>query len=607
MKRRLPILYWLIPLLYLVVIVYFLYAQFSAGQTFNLKVGTLVLSGVSSERTFFRPEGIDELTLRYESLEVSFSGKRPLILVTASGEEVRPAIRSYQTFPQGVQVQFDGGTLLRFTQTGELGDQVLIDPLLADTAARVTSLSFPLLVRSGTMERVRGIALLSFSGAGGQYFISLPDDAAFDVETQRITVRNLSEASGILIERAGQGEPDPYRYWFARGEQFADEPGYQRGLAAYLDRAYASWKIRAFSGGESLPRMELLGAAMLSEALKRGEYPELRVPFYQALLQLRAQGPEASLPARTTPYVGGLDLYYRQLQSSIPRRLEEITGRIQRSDTTVLQDPDLICFILNHGPFSLIEEIIRLADGVDNEAAPLPLLLSVADAYTQVSELIGPTGNSLPRITDIVENRLLPSIRRTDQGLFLPQDGTVSVRQNVDAGNILVRLGGILDRPAFLAIGQNILLSCLQLADSRGVLPARLALRAGRPEAPEGRILAEDIYSRIAPLRYTPREVPLYHSLGPGSWIWTASAATTTEIETASYRFTFRFPPGATHYLLIQGIKPFQGLQLHGTPWKSDPAYYRYSDGWVYDGATQSLILKLTHRDEVEELLIRYP
>ena len=604
MKRRLSPLYALIPVLYVLVILALLYAQFSSRERFSQTVGSLTFSGVRAKGNLFSRQALEEVSLRYDLVELPFSSRRPLLLLTASGEEMRPALQACTVLAQGVQVQFERGIRLQFLLEGEHGDRVRIEPHLPDLGVEISSLSFPLHLREGKAESVEGLPLLSVSR---RLFVSLPYDSSFDASSQRLSLPNRPGGMSLVLEPVAQGEEDPYLHWFGRDGSLADEAGFQEGVSAWLDRAYGAWKTRALAPGEYPARPEEMGAVFLSEALKRGEYPQVRVPFYQHLLQQKQADPRLQAPLLTTPYVGALDQYYQLLQGSIPRRLEGITALIRRGDPAVLGTPDLLRFIMNHGPFSLTEEVIRLADGVDLAAAPLPLVLSAADVYVEAGRLIGPAGSLSPRLAALAGKRLLPAIRRAGQGLYLQAEGAVDVRHSLAAGRLLLELGETGGREALVPIGRSLILSALRHADARGTLPARLTLEEDGAGGPEGRVAPEEVYARIVHPRYLPHEVPLYSQLGPGAWVWTASSEVTAEVGAASSRFTFSFPVGATHYVLLQGIKPFQTLRLHGLAWKTDPGYYRYSDGWVYDAATQTLFLKLTHREEVEELLVAGP
>jgi hypothetical protein len=155
-------------------------------------------------------------------------------------------------------------------------------------------------------------------------------------------------------------------------------------------------------------------------------------------------------------------------------------------------------------------------------------------------------------------------------------------------------------------IGRTLIDSALDLADGEGFLPSRIRIQDGKVEPIGDSLSPQSIYDLLPGSDYTPKEIPLYTYLYPGSWVWTASKLQEVKIDDAQYRFVFSFPVGDTHYLLIQGIRPLDSMIMHGIPWKSDPEYFRYTDGWVYDESTQTLYVKLTHRLEVEELLLNY-
>ena len=47
---------------------------------------------------------------------------------------------------------------------------------------------------------------------------------------------------------------------------------------------------------------------------------------------------------------------------------------------------------------------------------------------------------------------------------------------------------------------------------------------------------------------------------------------------------------------------------MHGIPWKSDPEFQIYSDGWVYDSLRRALFVKIRHRSELQSIrIIRRP
>ncbi len=68
-----------------------------------------------------------------------------------------------------------------------------------------------------------------------------------------------------------------------------------------------------------------------------------------------------------------------------------------------------------------------------------------------------------------------------------------------------------------------------------------------------------------------------------------------------------KFPVNNTHYMIIKGIEPFTGIQLYGVNFRTDPRFESYnSSGYVYDSTTKTLLLKMVHRTETENVVLIY-
>lgn len=96
--------------------------------------------------------------------------------------------------------------------------------------------------------------------------------------------------------------------------------------------------------------------------------------------------------------------------------------------------------------------------------------------------------------------------------------------------------------------------------------------------------------------------------------VWAWSAART--LSYAEQRggdtgtITIDFPVDDTHYLIIKGIRPFEGIEIYGMPFRTDPRFEGYnSSGYVYDEQTQTLFLKSRHKTarEIIRLMYRRP
>jgi hypothetical protein len=169
-----------------------------------------------------------------------------------------------------------------------------------------------------------------------------------------------------------------------------------------------------------------------------------------------------------------------------------------------------------------------------------------------------------------------------------------------------MRAGAEMNLPVLGSIGRSLAVSAMGLRDDSGFLPAAVGLSLDRVVSKDGALAPEDVYADIAQGRYLPKETPLYKSLGPECWIWTAAKVDGVEATQTTLRLSLSFPVGLPHYILIQGVKQFDKIALHEISWRPDPDYSRYGDGYLYEAQSRTLYIKLTGRKEKEEILIDY-
>jgi hypothetical protein len=88
--------------------------------------------------------------------------------------------------------------------------------------------------------------------------------------------------------------------------------------------------------------------------------------------------------------------------------------------------------------------------------------------------------------------------------------------------------------------------------------------------------------------------------------MWGAARIASVQTTAAETKLVLTFPAGIAHHFLLQGVRSFKQIQLHGIPWHTDPTYFKYSDGWSYDASTSTLYFKITGRQANEEIDIFY-
>jgi hypothetical protein len=150
------------------------------------------------------------------------------------------------------------------------------------------------------------------------------------------------------------------------------------------------------------------------------------------------------------------------------------------------------------------------------------------------------------------------------------------------------------------------MVSALGLTDNQGFLPQSSRFLNDSITLSSQTIAPEDFYHLIVDNPYYPHETSLYNAVGPGAWIYGIADFSVVSTDQDNLTIEMRFPVNATHHFIIQGVRPFNQIQMHGIPWRSDPTYERYSTGWVYEEGTQTLRGKITHRVENEQLVIDF-
>jgi len=615
MKRKLSPIYYIIPVLYIGVICFFIFMQFHSREEFSERVGSLSVSGVYA-KTLGGGQRMRHLELGFHDLRVEFSSSTGARAGFGGSRQQKLALDSFSKFADGFELVFDDDIGLRFATDGTLDDRMVITAIVPPRLQGIRTLSLPVEFGDGDLEAVKGIPLLVHTGPTGVMYASLGAGSGLETAAGRLVLELESEDSrgSVVLERMIE-QSDPYLYWFSRGFPLVDAQDFAAGTEAYLNTAYQYWS-GVFSGNPgSRELIGPLGISLLSETIKRGEYRRTLAVLsrnIRGLLRENAENPELY---NSAVYLGNLPSFLSTRQNSAAGEIQRITNLITAADFSVFKTPDLICFILNHAPFSLVEEVLRLADSVQLEAAGIDTLIYLIEVYLEAAVYLDAGEATLARVSEIVDRHILPAIRKTEQGLFLwtsgaDRESSSDLYESILAGDALRTAGGLLKRDSYESLGRTLIHSALSLSDAEGFLPVRVRLSGAAADAAgsagEGSLAAHSIYELLPGSDYTPKEYPLYSYLYPGSWVWTACRITDVKIDENRYRFFFSFPEGDTHYLLIQGLRPMSSVILHGIPWKSDPEYFRYTDGWVYDEQSQTFFLKLTHRLDTEELVLNY-
>lgn len=189
----------------------------------------------------------------------------------------------------------------------------------------------------------------------------------------------------------------------------------------------------------------------------------------------------------------------------------------------------------------------------------------------------------LPECLDVIAN----GCTLENQQLTLSEnESPCSTIQTIETGVALLTLGSIKNEQELVQTG------CLLVASA---LPSVSGL--------DLHSLSELYPLMVTDNAYYPHTVVLgYYGTTP-VWAWTcASAITYVQGSSGVIDMNIEFPLGLTHHLILTGVPSFHSnIEIQRQRFRTDPRFETYnSSGYVYQGNTETLLLKSRHKTSVE-------
>ena len=331
---------------------------------------------------------------------------------------------------------------------------------------------------------------------------------------------------------------------------------------------------------------------MLLESLDRGSYFGVR--------ERLAAGSPRLIDEISALFLGSVVTPFRDLASRSGRLVSTTKTRLTEEDPALfeeLKSPILMLDSNLPGAAALRAPLEEAAETsiLGNPATNEELLRAVNAARF----LLLYSGSDNPGIRYLIREELMPRITALDSGYGIIVDGFSDSRLNTAAAGLMIES----DDEFTASLGFTLLASLAAAAGEFGRIPAQIELQEFA-DVPSVRILEPEALPRLSPLTGDPDYRPRALNLGPGEgWIWTTAADIRYEAGTTA-SLSFSFPTGGVHHFALYNIAPFDELQMHGIPWKSDPEFQNYSDGWVYDPLRRALYVKIRHRASRQSIRI---
>jgi hypothetical protein len=612
---RKPVLPRIAGLVFIYIFIFFalIIIQFSGQGNFTRKIGALTVSG-HTKNTMLEDEAQNGAEFLLEGfVNVSFGGlefrlgkeinESGLGIIYQNDEKIPLSPQSMTLNEESVRFLLGGGVELTFYVHSQ-GDteELIVSGIFPDNAA---ILELPLIIPgSSKTETAPDSNFIVISNKGKRYTF---DRAIVDLEKKFLVLSNnnpvvsYKEVNDSLLF-------NPVDFIVSGGMEKAL---YDSLVKQWTDTAFSVW--RQSVRDENVD--ERLAAAYVSEAARRDSYSAAVMDVPASL---------RSSAARTfvsSPFLGRMDSGLRSFSEYERDRIDDITALItqiennQSSVFALFREEHIIEFLAVRGETALADKVGSLIQSMAPSAVPLDLSAAVFEIWRDWFIWRPDTGNPFEDLAASALDTIAENVIKTnDNHVFVfsaaeAQTVSADLLFNARLGGALVVYGEFTAKSEWAAVGRSIVLSVLSLSDASASVYEKISISG------EGVVYTDkntpkknalDFYCSLTVSEFYPHTAGFLPG-GNAVWLWTISPAVSALYENNVLDISVNFIVGETHYLIIRGIRPFSKIQLRSMDYRSDPQFESYNaPGWAYSAAEQTLLVKMVHRTQNENIRIFY-
>lgn len=272
-----------------------------------------------------------------------------------------------------------------------------------------------------------------------------------------------------------------------------------------------------------------------------------------------------------------------------------IENALERQSTEVFSAENLADYLLRNEKQEKVQQLTELPASLENYQPTLTQATAILQVYLSLkksdSPLAKPLETVLQSCLEVITDSCELSV--SDDTLILQnRDFPATFTQTVETGAALIHYGKAFSSPEYCAGGYMLINTAF----------------AKNPDI-ELRTLAEIYPILIKNNANYPHSLVLDKTGEETVWAWTcATNITYKENENSTEaEITVSFRQGDSHYIILNGIKPFTGIEIYGLSFHTDPRFETYnSSGYVYNAKTHTLFLKSRHKVANEKIRLYF-
>jgi len=534
--------------------------QFSGKGNFSLSAGAMTIRGryLQTDEEFTDGQRVTGgIKIFFGGLEFNLKDEREKGLLIADNNGRLAAVNpEYMRITENeVYIGLPDGNVLVFSSFDSArGPELHVTAQLAENMTEVT---IPIVLRRSSLARDNGQSLVLYGGSS--YSFVNPYN---ELENGKL-VLSRERASVSYRSKDTQKAFDPEDYIIAQAQN------YESILENWRNSSYTQWNQNA----ASLPNEDDIIAYCI-EALRRGSYTAAVASVSRNFINTARQS------YRSSVFIGGMANAYRSFTTSGNEKSAYITGLTREGSLELFKEEHILDYLFSRNNLTLAADVINIMQRAETEMVISDYCPGIFEAYSDFKRYRPAESNPLEHLLEQALTIVSENLNHDSDNdlLFASNSEGAAPEYSMRLGMALINLAET-DSP-WAAIGRSLILSALSTGFGDG-----------------------ELYNMLYEADYHPRAVSLSDSL----WAWTASRSVTASYINGNLNIAFSFPVASSHFVIIRGVRPFVKIQIHDMDWRTDSQFERYdSSGWVYYAQEQTLILKMRHRTQTENVRIFY-
>jgi hypothetical protein len=360
----------------------------------------------------------------------------------------------------------------------------------------------------------------------------------------------------------------------------ATASAYENTLKNYRT-ALVQGAVSAFTDGSALT--ENIVAAYMAEMSASGQYT-------QALETVPESFRKGSRRTYyTAPYFNTLVAMYPSLVMANDNFSSMVNNALAQKSLDIFSVNRIDEYLLRAQKTEAVQNLVKIPASIEKFNPTLSQATGILEVYMSFTKAGCPLAASMESVIEKCLGAVTNACSISSDNLVLQANETpVSFNQAVETGSALIDYGKYFAQPEYCSGGYMIINTAFaanQNLDLRTLADIYHVLIKNNPAYPHSFLVSTKNAESV--------------------WAWTCASNITYEENAAGTEasITVSFKQGDTHYIILNGIKPFNGIEIYGLSFHTDPRFETYnSSGYVYNEKNHTLFLKSRHKVSNEKI-----